>query len=79
MLNEEDGNVRVAKVDCTKDSKICSDQDVTGYPTLKFFKAGESEGVRFRGTRDLPSLSNFINEQLGSVRYHIFVCFLCSV
>ncbi|KAI4457365.1 protein disulfide-isomerase c17h9.14c-related [Holotrichia oblita] len=46
MLSEGDGNVRIAKVDCMKDS--------------------ESEGVKFRGTRDLPSLSNFINEQLGS-------------
>lgn len=61
--------MRIAKVDCMKDSKICTDQDITGYPTLKFFKIGESEGVKFRGTRDLPSLSNFINEQLGSVSH----------
>ncbi|KRT83659.1 Thioredoxin [Oryctes borbonicus] len=66
MLNEDDGNVRIAKVDCMKEIKICSDRDITGYPTLKFFKIGELQGVRFRGTRDLPSLSNFINEQLGS-------------
>lgn len=66
MLNEDDGNVRIAKVDCMKESKICSDQDITGYPTLKFFKIGDPEGVKFRGTRDLPSLSNFINEQLGT-------------
>lgn len=68
MLNEDDdGNVRIAKVDCTVDSKVCSDQDVTGYPTLKFFKVGSDEPVKFRGTRDLPSLTSFINEQLGSV------------
>ncbi|XP_015113214.1 thioredoxin domain-containing protein 5 homolog [Diachasma alloeum] len=68
MLNEEeDSRVRIAKVDCTTDSSICSEHDVTGYPTLKFFKTGESTGTRFRGTRDLPSLSAFINEQLGSV------------
>ncbi|XP_022904221.1 thioredoxin domain-containing protein 5 homolog [Onthophagus taurus] len=66
MLNEEDSNVRIAKVDCTVDSQVCSSQDVTGYPTLKFFKVGESEAVKFRGTRDLPSLSAFINEQLGT-------------
>lgn len=67
MLNEEDGNVRIAKVDCTVDSNVCSDQDVTGYPTLKFFKKGNEEPVKFRGTRDLPTLTSFINDQLGSV------------
>ncbi|XP_015590317.1 thioredoxin domain-containing protein 5 homolog [Cephus cinctus] len=67
MLNEdEDSHVKIAKVDCTTDSSVCSDQDVTGYPTLKFFKAGESKGIKFRGTRDIPTLTSFINEQLGS-------------
>ncbi|KAB0790649.1 hypothetical protein PPYR_14902 [Photinus pyralis] len=66
MLNEDDTNIRIAKVDCTVDSKICSDEDVTGYPTLKFFKLGNNVGEKFRGTRDLPSLTSFINEQLRS-------------
>lgn len=65
MLNEDDGNIRIAKVDCTVDKEICSNHDVTGYPTLKFFKLGVGEGVKFKGTRDLPSLTSFINEQLG--------------
>ncbi|XP_044758087.1 thioredoxin domain-containing protein 5 [Coccinella septempunctata] len=64
MLNEDDSNVRIAKVDCTVDKKICSDEDVTGYPTLKFFKKGNSNGEKFRGPRDLPTLTTFINEQL---------------
>jgi hypothetical protein len=33
---------------------------------LKFFKSGETEAVKFRGTRDLASLTAFINEQLGN-------------
>jgi thioredoxin domain-containing protein 5 len=64
MLNEDDSNIKIAKVDCTADSSLCSEHDVTGYPTLKFFKVGSSEGVKFRGTRDLPTLTTFINEQL---------------
>lgn len=67
MLNEDESNLKIAKVDCTTDSKICTENDVTGYPTLKFFKVGETEGIKFKGTRDLPSLTSFINEQLGSV------------
>lgn len=76
MLNEDDSNIRIAKVDCTTDSEICSEHDVTGYPTLKFFKIGDKEGVKFKGTRDLPSLTTFINEQLRAVSYfYKFVCY----
>lgn len=71
MLNEDDSEIKIAKVDCTADSSVCSDHDVTGYPTLKFFRAGEKEGVKFRGMRDLPSLTNFINEQLRFVMIYI--------
>lgn len=47
---------------------MCAQNDITGYPTLKFFKQGENEGIRFRGTRDLPSLTTFINEHLRVVK-----------
>ncbi|CAH1995841.1 unnamed protein product [Acanthoscelides obtectus] len=64
MLNEDDSDIKIAKVDCSTDSKVCLKEDITGYPTLKFYKLGDSNGIKFRGTRDLPSLTNFINEQL---------------
>ncbi|KAJ8945884.1 hypothetical protein NQ318_002725 [Aromia moschata] len=64
MLNEDNSNLKIAKVDCMKDSKVCSDQEITSYPTLKFYKLGDSKGIRFAGTRDLPSLTTFIRGQL---------------
>lgn len=33
ISNEEDSDIRIAKVDCTIESVLCSEQDVTGYPT----------------------------------------------
>jgi len=33
---------------------------------LKFYKTGETGSIKFRGTRNLPSLTAFIDEQLGS-------------
>lgn len=75
MLNQDDNNIKIAKVDCTISRDICSQQDITGYPTLQFFKQGQTNGVRFRGTRDLPSLTTFINEQLRAVKLK----YICSV
>ena len=54
------------KIDFTFiEPSLCSAQDVTGYPTLKFFKSGTDSGVKYRGQRDLSSLVKFINEQMG--------------
>lgn len=64
MLNIQDSTVTIGKVDCTTNTGICSKHDVTGYPTLKYFAKGSDEGVKYRGTRDIPSLSAFINSQL---------------
>jgi len=62
-----DSEVTIAKVDCTVSTALCSAQDVTGYPTLKFFKNGaeKEDGVKYRGNRDAASLEKFIKEKLG--------------
>jgi len=63
-----DTEVTIAKVDCTVATALCSAQDVTGYPTLKFFKSGaeKEDGVKYRGNRDAASLTKFILEKLGA-------------
>eukprot|EP00092_Neocalanus_flemingeri_P060104 GFUD01071999.1.p1 GENE.GFUD01071999.1~~GFUD01071999.1.p1 ORF type:complete len:414 (+),score=147.69 GFUD01071999.1:53-1243(+) len=63
-----DSEVSIAKVDCTIATALCSAQDVTGYPTLKFFKNGfeKEDGVKYRGNRDAASLEKFIAEKLGN-------------
>jgi len=63
-----DSEVTIAKVDCTVATALCSAQDVTGYPTLKFFKNGfeKEDGVKYRGNRDAASLEKFIAEKLGN-------------
>jgi len=62
---KEEKDVLIGKVDCTIETALCSAQEVTGYPTLKFFKSGTDSGVKYRGQRDLDSLVKFINEQTG--------------
>jgi len=68
MNKDVEKEVTIAKVDCTEATALCSAQDVTGYPTLKFFKNGaeKDDGVKYRGQRDIASLEKFINEKLGN-------------
>ena len=42
------GSVKIAHVDCTQQGEICTEQDIKGYPTLKFHKAGSTEGERYQ-------------------------------
>lgn len=53
-------------VDCVDNHATCAANEITSYPTLMFFKQGTAEPVKYRSTRDLPSLTQFINDQLGS-------------
>eukprot|EP00096_Caligus_rogercresseyi_P003657 TRINITY_DN1701_c0_g1_i1.p1 TRINITY_DN1701_c0_g1~~TRINITY_DN1701_c0_g1_i1.p1 ORF type:complete len:388 (-),score=136.24 TRINITY_DN1701_c0_g1_i1:160-1302(-) len=57
-------DVQIARVDCTIETEFCSQIDVTGYPTLKFFGKEES---KYRGQRDLDSLVKFIETQMGRI------------
>jgi len=49
--------VVIADVDCTAGGKpLCEKYGVKGYPTIKTFRAGDTEGEDYEGGRDLPAL-----------------------
>lgn len=56
--------IEIAKVDCTVHRDTCSKHGVRGYPTLKYFKAGTSEGEKYQGARDVASFDSFIEKSL---------------
>jgi thioredoxin domain-containing protein 5 len=67
LINTQDeSRVKVAMVNCVDNQATCSANEISGYPTLKFFKQGTTEPIKYRSTRDLPSLTQFINDQLGT-------------
>ena len=64
-----DDNVAIVAVDATAHRDVASEYGVSGYPTLKWFPAGEDkEAVDYSGGRDLKSFVSFINTHAGTAR-----------
>jgi len=59
-------SVVVADVDCTVEQDLCSDYDVKGYPTIKYWKSGESpeKGSDYSGGRSFDDLKKFVEDEL---------------
>ncbi|KAK3766440.1 hypothetical protein RRG08_056114 [Elysia crispata] len=60
----DDSPVTIAKVDCTEETSLCADHEVTGFPTLKLFEKGGKSFKRYSGKRDLEALKNFVQENV---------------
>ena len=57
--------VLVADVDCTAGGKsLCEKHGVKGYPTIKTYRQGDTEGETYEGGRDLADLKKHV-ETLG--------------
>jgi protein disulfide-isomerase A6 len=57
--------VMIVDVDCTADGKAtCNKMGVKGYPTIKYFSAGEKKGKDYQGGRDYDALKSFVSGTL---------------
>lgn len=63
-FNVDGQKIVIGKVDCTVETALCSENGVTGYPTLKFYNA-EGEDEKYKGGRDLDTLEKFVREKIG--------------
>lgn len=54
--------INLGKVDCTKESYLCSHFEVRGYPTLRIFY--HDKIYHYYGHRDKASIVNFMVEHL---------------
>ncbi|CAH0723549.1 unnamed protein product, partial [Brenthis ino] len=62
LVNTKESKFAIAQVDCTIHSKLCHENDITGYPTLLYFHKNSFSPVEYKGARDLPSLTLFLSE-----------------
>ena len=66
-----DGKLVIAKLDGTEnDIPGRAGFQVTGFPTLKFIKAGNNEIIDYEGDRSIEDMTKFINEH-GSVKISV--------
>jgi protein disulfide-isomerase A6 len=61
---EGSSSVLIGDVDCTVHASTCSKFDVSGYPTIKYFKDGDKKGESFNSGRDLESLKSWVADNL---------------
>lgn len=62
LVNTKESKFAIAQVDCTIYTKLCHENDITGYPTLLYFHKNSFSPVEYKGARDLPSLTLFLSE-----------------
>ncbi|KAI7892658.1 thioredoxin-like protein [Mucor mucedo] len=66
FANEE--NCVVAKIDADLERDIGTEFDISGFPTIKFFPAGETEPVAYEGGRSEQAFVDFLNKKCGTHR-----------
>mmetsp|Transcript_92923 Transcript_92923/g.248657 ORF Transcript_92923/g.248657 Transcript_92923/m.248657 type:complete len:133 (-) Transcript_92923:58-456(-) len=58
-------SVVIGDVDCTQHKDLCSQFDVKGYPTLKYFtKSTGAKGEGYKGGRGFDQLKKFVEDKL---------------
>lgn len=53
--------IKLAKVDCTQEESLCNDNEVTGFPTLKVFRHGQS--TPYTGPRKADGIVSYMSKQ----------------
>ncbi|CAI5500825.1 unnamed protein product, partial [Closterium sp. Naga37s-1] len=67
LSNSSPPEVVVAHVDCTVSTKVCEEQEIRGYPTLKLFVGGKFR-ENYEGDRELAALKSFVEDVAEDVK-----------
>ena len=64
LAEETTSDVLIADVDCGAQSDLCEENDVRGYPTIKYYVDGVEHA--YEGGRSLDELSAFVSDELAA-------------
>lgn len=64
ILSEELPSVALAAIDCTKFFSFCKQMEISGYPTVRYFKNGAFE-KEYEGDRSVDDLVSFMKTMSG--------------
>lgn len=62
LAKEMEGRLNIGEVNCDKESRLCKDVNVHGYPTIIFFKGGER--VEYEGLRALGDFIQYAEKAI---------------
>ena len=58
-------DIQVFRINCDKNEKLARDNDIQGYPTIKFYPMGmqnRARAIEYNGERSLEGMQRFIDE-----------------
>uniref|UniRef100_UPI002DDDBD9E Protein disulfide-isomerase n=1 Tax=Homo sapiens TaxID=9606 RepID=UPI002DDDBD9E len=65
-LRAEGSEIRLAKVDATEESDLAQQYGVRGYPTIKFFRNGDTASPReYTAGREADDIVNWLRRRTG--------------
>lgn len=56
----KNNSIKLAKVDCTAETELCSAHGVNGYPTLKVFRTGDAS--EYGGNRKTDGIVSYMKK-----------------
>jgi len=62
--DDPEWGAQIASLDCTQHKEVCTENGVTGYPTLKYFDGSGAAGVKYTGARTKEALRDWLDNQL---------------
>jgi protein disulfide-isomerase A6 len=65
-----ESGVAIVKIDCDAHKGKCSQFDVSGYPTLKWFPKDNKKGLPYEAGRSVKDFVEYVNKETGTLRQH---------
>ena len=66
-VEEEEMPLSVVQVDCVENAKLCSDQRIGAFPTLRWFQDGKAVMPDYKSDRTVSALNSYATRKLDAI------------